>query len=175
MKNILFFFSALLLCTNAISKDKIILKGGQTIKGEILQLEQNKVIISDGSFKLEFTPEHVEFIEFDVQNPHIAKIIAENAEFTYLDGKADAKLYHKRGGGNFALGFFFGVFGFIGVAVGNVQDPPAVIPDFEQKVNSSDYREGYRKGGKGKNLGAAGAGWAAGFILLLIISAASGG
>lgn len=72
------------------------------------------------------------------------------------------------------MGVLFGVFGFIGVAVGNVKDPDPVIPEYQDKINSADYREGYRKKGKGKNLGAAGAGWAIGFIIMIIIASAAG-
>ena len=120
--------------------------------------------------KLEFSPEHVELIEFDAQNVEISKLIEQHAaDFTYLDGQNDAQMYHKRFGGNFALGVLFGVFGFVGVAIGNVKDPPALIPDYSDKINSADYREGYRKKGKGKNMGAAGIGWAVSFVLLLLI------
>jgi hypothetical protein len=174
MKKIQFLCLTLLIVSTAFGKDKIILKDGQSVKGEIVLLEQDKVIIQKGKSNHEFTSEQVAFIEFDIQNVKISKILSDNMdEFNYLDGKNDAQLYHKRFGGNFALGVLFGVFGFIGVAVGNVQDPPAAIPDYTDKMKSSDYREGYRKTGKGKNLGAAGAGWAVGFILLLIISAAA--
>ena len=129
-----------------------------------------KVIIEKNKVKFEFTPEHVQFIEFDVHNVQISKLIGENAaDFTYLDGQNDAVLYHKRFGGNFTLGVLFGVFGFVGVALGNVKDPPAMVPDYSEKINSADYREGYRKKGKGKNLGAAGIGWAVGFVILLLI------
>jgi hypothetical protein len=55
-----------------------------------------------------------------------------------------------------------------------VQDPPTAIPEYSEKINSADYREGYRKKGKGKNMGAAGAGWAVGFLLIVIIAAAAG-
>lgn len=174
MKKILFLSLTLLIVSIAFGKDKITLKDGQSIKGEIVHLEQDKVIIQKGKSNQEFTSEQVAYIEFDLKNVKISKLLSDNMnEFNYLEGKDDAQLYHKRFGGNFALGFLFGAFGFIGVAVGNVQDPPAGIPDYADKMNSSDYREGYRKTGKGKNLGAAGAGWAVGFILLLIISAAA--
>ena len=158
-----------------VAKDKITLNTGKQIKGTITHIEENLVVIEKGKKTLEFSPEQVQYIEFDANNLKISKIIQENADgFTYLEGQQDAQLYHKRFGGNFALGVLFGVFGFIGVAVGNVQDPPPVIPEYEDKINSADYREGYRKKGKGKNLGAAGAGWAVGFVILIIIAAAAG-
>ena len=166
---ILFFFCVI----NSYSKDKIILCKGKTIKGTITQLEENKITIQKGKKELEFTPEQVQYIEFDANNLKISKVIRGNADFNYLDGQTDAQLYHKRFGGNFALGVLFGVFGFIGVAVGNVQDPNPVIPDYQEKINSADYREGYRKKGKGKNMGAAGAGWAVGAIIMIIIAASS--
>ena len=62
-----------------------------------------------------------------------------------------------------------GVFGFIGVAVSNPKDPPASIEDRATKVNDGDYMMGYDKKAKGKNMGAAGAGWAVGFVILLIL------
>ena len=174
MKHSIFLVLFLFCVFNSYSKDKIILYKGKTIKGTITQLEENRVKIQKGKKELEFTPEQVQYIEFDAKNPHISKIIQENADFNYLDGQEDAQMYHKRFGGNFTLGVLFGVFGFIGVAVGNVKDPDPAIPEYQDKINSADYREGYRKKGKGKNLGAAGAGWAVGFLLVIIIAAAAG-
>jgi hypothetical protein len=170
MKNTFIFLVAVLLSISAYSRDRITLKGGQRIKGDIIHIEDSRVTIKKGDMNLEFSPEHVELIEFDAQNVKISKLIMENSvDFTYLNGQTDAQLYHKRFGGNFALGVLFGVFGFVGVAVGNVKDPPAIIPDYSDKINSADYREGYRKKGKGKNLGAAGIGWAVSFVLVLLI------
>lgn len=175
MKKAIIFLSILFLSITSFGKDKIILKGGKSITGTITHIEENLVVFQKKKQQLELTPEEVQYIEFDVENVHLSKIIEQNADdFTYLDGQQDAQLYHKRFGGNFALGVAFGLFGFIGVAVGNVQDPPAAIPDYQEKINSADYREGYRKKGKNKNLGAAGAGWAVGVILVIIIAAAAG-
>lgn len=170
MKKSLLFLIVLFAFSIVHSKDKITLKGGQLIKGRIINIEENRVVIEKGKTQFSFSPEHVQYIEFDAKNIKISKLISENAdEFTYLDGQADATMYHKRFGGNFTLGVLFGVFGFVGVALGNVKDPPVMIPEFSDKINSADYREGYRKKGKGKNLGAAGIGWAVGFVLVLII------
>jgi len=166
----LVLFIVLLSISTTYGKDKITLKGGQLIKGIIVNIEDNKVVIEKNKIQFEFTPEHVQYIEFDANNVKISKLISENTdEFTYLDGQNDAAVYHKRFGGNFTLGVLFGVFGFVGVALGNAKDPPAIVPDYSEKINSADYREGYNKKGKGKNLGAAGAGWAVGFVILLIV------
>ena len=170
MKQTLIFFSIFLISINGFCKDKITLKGGQRIKGQIVQIEDNRVVIEKGKTQLEFTPDHVEYIEFDAKNVKISKIVKQNADgFTYLDGQNDAAMYHKRFGGNFTLGVLFGVFGFVGVAVGNVKDPQPIVQDYNEKMNSADYREGYRKKGKGKNLGAAGIGWGVGVILVLLL------
>ena len=170
MRRVFFLLIILLVCQATYGKDKIYVKGGQKIKGAIIELENNRVVIQRGKELLEFAPEHVELIEFDIQNVKISKILAENAEeYGFSDGQMDAQMYHKRFGGNFALGFFFGVFGFIGVAVGNVKEPPPHIEDWKAKVNDGDYMMGYDKKGKGKNLGAAGVGWAVGFVILLIL------
>lgn len=172
MKNLTILFYLLFLFNATYSKDKIYIKGGQMIKGEILNLEQGKVTIKDGKNLLEFSPEHVEFIEFDIQNIRIAKIIAENADdYGFTDGQMDAEMYHKRFGGNFTLGLLFGVFGFIGVAIGNVKDPPANIEDRAAKVNDGDYMAGYDKKGKKKNLKAAGIGFGASVVILMVIFA----
>jgi hypothetical protein len=176
MKHLLLFISILFCFSHTYSKDKIILKGGKKIKGVITHIEDNLVIIQKNKKQLKFTPQQVQYIEFDAQNVELSKIIEQSPDdFTYLDGQQDAQLYHKRFGGNFALGVAFGVFGFIGVAVGNVKDPPVGIPDYQDKINSADYREGYRKKGQGKNLGAAGAGWAVSFLIVILIAVASGG
>lgn len=170
MKNTTIFLFILLFSTVTYGKDKITLKGGQRIKGNIVHIEDNRVVIEKGKTQLEFAPENVEYIEFDAQNLKISKLIETNADdFNYLYGQHDAETYHKRFGGNFTLGVLFGVFGFVGVAVGNVKDPPALVPDYNGKINSADYREGYRKKGKGKNLGAAGIGWAVSFVLVLLL------
>jgi hypothetical protein len=175
MKQSILVLAVLLCFGNSYSKDKIFLKNGKKIKGVISHIEDNRVVIQKKNSQYEYTSDDVQYIEFDVNNVKLAKIIEQNPDdFTYLDGQQDAQLYHKRFGGNFVLGVAFGLFGFIGVAVGNVKDPPVGIPDYAEKINSADYREGYRKKGKGKNLGAAGAGWAVGVVLVLIIAAAAG-
>jgi len=167
-------FAASFLCIQSLfSKDVIHLKKGLEVRGYITDLTENKVTIvlskNETEKKFVFTPDQVDFIEFDLKNVNIARILALNADYTVLDGRADAEIYHKRFGGNFALGFFFGVFGFIGVAVGNVKDPPTYIDDWEGKMKDGDYVIGYEKKGKGKNMGAAGLGWGISFVIMLII------
>ena len=174
MKTLIIIAFCTLCAFNSVAKDKITLNQGKRIKGTITHIEEDRVVITKGKKEYEFNSDQVRYIEFDAQNVKISKIIQENVtEFSYLDGQNDAAQYHKRFGGNFALGVAFGLFGFIGVAVGNVKDPSPLIPEYEDKINSADYREGYRKKGKGKNLGAAGAGWAVGFVIILIIAAAA--
>ena len=174
MKNIFLIPAIVILFVfPAFSKDVIHLRSGEKIKGFITDINDQCVTmiksVKNKEKEFRFTPDQVALIEFDLSNVHIAKILKVNADYSVFDGIADAQIYHKRFGGNFALGFFFGVFGFVGVAVGKVKEPPAYIEDWTGKMRDGDYVVGYDKKAKGKNIGAAGVGWAAWVVLMIIL------
>ena len=109
------------------------------------------------------SPSEVSYVQVD---SYEKLVTLQNSMYT--QGIADAEIYHKRFGGNFCAGFFGGVIGFVIVAVTDAKDPNVSIVG-EEKFNDRDYREGYNKKAKGKNMGAAGAGWALSFVLVLLL------
>lgn len=156
-------------------KDRIELNNGKKLKGEIVNIEYGKLYLKKGKKVRMYTSDQIRYIMIDSENEKIISKIIENVPLQErnwcVEGDTDAYNYHKRGGGNFALGFVFGVFGFIGVAVTDAKAPydPALISDTE-KMNNTTYLMCYDKKAKKKNLGSAGIGWAASFILLLVIA-----
>lgn len=68
MKYSIFLFLFLFCVINSYSKDKIILYKGKTIKGTIKHIEDNKVTIKKKKKELVFTPDEVQYIEFDALN-----------------------------------------------------------------------------------------------------------
>ncbi|WP_111669411.1 hypothetical protein [Algoriphagus litoralis] len=167
-------FSLVLLllvnCFSLYAKDILVLKDGTKVKGELISVSQGELVFQKTKgiqSEIKLSPEEVEFVK--VANVEKLKELQESM---YLQGIADAQIHHKRFGGNFCAGFFGGAIGFIIVAVTDAKEPNLAIVG-EEKYKNLEYREGYNKKAKGKNLGAAGAGWAAGFVLLLILIGAS--
>lgn len=168
------FLSLLLLAgsLNLFAKDILVLKDGTKIKGSLISAEPNEIIFEKAKSddpQLKFTAEEVEFVK--VENYEKLKEIQDSM---YLKGIGDAQIHHRRFGGNFCAGFFGGAIGFIIVAVSDAKEPNMAIVG-EENYKNLEYREGYNKKAKSKNLGAAGVGWAVGFVLLLILISSSNG
>jgi len=159
----------------ALGKDLIHLKNGQTVKGHILDIRQDEVKISKKRNKCEqvriFNSDEVKLIEFDARNSDIIHLV--NSEITQQknmcnEGYRDAQLYHRRFVGNFALGFFFNIFGFAAVAISNPKAPDPLMVNDTEKFNNTEYLLCYEKKAKNKNIKAAAFGWGA-IVLLLIL------
>ena len=74
-----------------------------------------------------------------------------NSSNSCLQGEQDATMYHNRTGGNFLLGFAFGVFGVGFAAIGDVKSPSLVYVAPE-KINDPVYMNCYNKKAKRKNI-----------------------
>ena len=70
----------------------------------------------------------------------------------YSQGKSDAKKYHRRGLGNAALGLSLCPAGIIGTALGNLKEPNPVRLQDTSLLTNPDYRRGYRRVAKRKNI-----------------------
>lgn len=155
---------------NLLAKDIVVLKDGTKVKGELISVSQGELVFQKAKgdqSEIKLTSEQVEFVKLESMEK-----LEKLQESMYLQGIADAQIYHKRFGGNFCAGFFGGLIGFVIVAVTDAKEPNYAIVG-EEKYKSLEYREGYNKKAKGKNLGAAGAGWAAGVVFLIILFSGS--
>ncbi len=156
----------LLISTTSFGKDVLYLTNGEKVKGELISVTTNEITFQPNKKKLDkmiLSSDEVNYVKVDSYDKLLT---IQNSMYT--QGIADAEIYHKRFGGNFCAGFFGGIIGFVIVAVTDAKDPdPSIVG--EEKFNDREYREGYNKKAKGKNMGAAGAGWAAGFVLLLLL------
>jgi len=106
----------------------------------------------------------VSYVFLDPDNTVIIEKIIANVPLMYQDlcseGTMDARNFHKRGGGNFALGFFFGVFG--------CNPDPAIVG--AEKMQDTVYMLCYEKKAKKKNLTFAGIGWAVGLFFVYVVT-----
>lgn len=167
MKTILTIFLLIIFVGNSFASDIIYLKDGSKIKGELLNVEQNELTFQPGKRNtslIKLKPEEVEFVKVGSYEK-----LVEIQESLYLKGMNDAQLYHKRFGGNFCAGLFGGIIGFVIVAVTDAKSPNPLMVG-EENFKSLEFREGYNKKAKGKNLGAAGIGWAVSVLVLLILA-----
>jgi small nuclear ribonucleoprotein (snRNP)-like protein len=167
MRKVLFVLLLLTCSFDLFAKDVVVLKDGSKIKGSLISVDQHEIILEkskkSGEHQLKFTPEEVEFVM--VENLEKLKEIQDSM---YLKGIGDAKIHHRRFGGNFCAGFFGGAIGFIIVAVSDAKEPNIAIVG-EESYKNLEYRAGYNQKAKSKNLAAAGVGWAVGFVVLLVL------
>ncbi|MFC2125683.1 hypothetical protein ACFLU5_12815 [Bacteroidota bacterium] len=172
---VVFLVSLFLISLEAAGKDLIHLHNGEIVKGYIIDLRQDEVTISkkQNNYKeiQTFSAEEVKLVEFDARNVNIIKLI--NKEITQQrnmcnEGYRDAELYHKRFVGNFALGFFFNIFGFAGVAITNPKSPDPLMINDAEKLNNTEFLLCYEKKAKKKNIKAAGIGWITIVVLVLL-------
>ena len=71
----------------------------------------------------------------------------------FLAGELDGKRFGKKAGGNFAVGFLFGLIGTGIVALTSDQSPSWEAAQFrnnEELTNSIGYRQGFSKGARSK-------------------------
>jgi len=158
----------------AISKDIIHLKNGERIKTHIIQIDSGMLITQKGKTHelRHYSTEDVEIIYLDENNQAMKSLVANNIQQSIdikcEEGKADATVYHKRGFGNFCLGFLFGPFGVIGTAIGTPRSPDYTKIPNKENLENANYLNCYKKKAKGKNVGAAFAGWGAIIVLALL-------
>jgi len=166
MKKILPFLLFVFVFSNVLSKDIIVLKNGEKIKGELLHVKAKELTFiskKKNSEPMTFTAAEVEYVKVDSYE----KLLELQEDF-YLQGITDATLHHGRFFGNFCAGFFGGAIGFVIVAVTDARAPnPAIVG--QENYQNLLYREGYNKKAKGKNMRAAGIGWGLGALVGLII------
>jgi hypothetical protein len=171
MKKAALILISLIFIHNSFAKDVIYLKDGSRIKGELVNVEVDELTFKPAKKNenlIRLKPEEVEFVKVE----NYEKLV-EVQESMFLKGMNDAQIHHKRFGGNFCAGLFGGVIGFVIVAVTDAKSPNPLLVG-EENFKSLEFREGYNKKAKSKNLGAAGAGWAASIVVLLILIASGG-
>lgn len=166
MKKIFTVLLLVFVFSSVFSKDILVLKNGEKIKGELLHAEAQKVTFLSKKKNAEpvtFKAADIAYIKVDSYER-----LLELQEDFYVQGITDADLHHGRFFGNFCAGLFGGTIGFIIVAVTDAKAPnPAIVG--QENYQNMMYREGYNKKAKGKNMRAAGIGWGIGTLASLII------
>ena len=143
--------------------DAIQLDNGMVITGEISKFGSNSFTIAtlDGDVKVANNRVNVVVVGQDMTD--IEK---------YRLGKLDGKRYAKNKGGNFAVGFFFGLIG-AGVVYLTADQMPsyeAAMGPNKAIVNDANYMRGYEKGAQAKSGGNALLGTAV-WVGLIILAA----
>ena len=108
-------------------------------------------------------------------------VIIENVEFTLVNfqdsyasdfakGQMDGKAFVKNTAGNMILGLFTGLIGVGVVALASNQTPSfeAMAGPNKDIVGNPGYREGYKKGAKGKAIGHTSIGFGIWIVLILL-------
>lgn len=120
-------------------------------------LSLRKIIFKNGSeevFAKKSEPDYVQ--QTTIPNTTVitnskTSTVFNNSSNNCLQGEQDANLYHKRSGGNFLLGFGFGLIGVGFAAIGDVKSPSLVYVS-QDKINDPTYMSCYKKSAKSKNV-----------------------
>ena len=173
MKKLVLLAVAFLSISVTNAKDVIFMKNGNKVKGRVISITNEQLTLISKNSTQVFTADQVAYIKSDQNNDVLNKALEAygSASDDYSKGQIDAQTYHKRAFGNAALGFFFGPFGFLGVAIGGAKTPDVMDIKDESLLKNEDYRAGYKKKAKAKNLGNAGIGCGAWVGLVLLASA----
>lgn len=175
------FFVLLLTCVVNLchGNDVVVLKNGITIECSISSI--NNTIISyqenEKSKLSTVSLEEVMFLQIDPKNKSLLRQMRKDFKKikrglqvdSCHEGITDANTFHKRAGGNFALGFFFGVFGLIGTAVGNPKMPHYYPIADTSNLSDPTYIQCFSRKAKGKNIGNAAIGWGVSIVLSAIL------
>lgn len=109
---------------------------------------------SDGRIELITKPVIIKQVTEDTtqEEPDVeAVIVKPKVDYCY-QGELDAYNYHRRGFGNFALGFFFPILGSIGVAASEPAPPPPNVPTNSEVRANQDYMDCYARSAKKQNI-----------------------
>ncbi len=124
-----------------VGNDRIILKDGTIIKGEIVKFGSNSFRIINNEGKVKVKNDNVSIISFSQDLTDAEK---------YRLGVLDGKRYAKRKGGNIVVGILFGLIG-----TGVVYLTSSQYPSFEASVGANKaivgdpaYVAGYEKGAR---------------------------
>ena len=122
--------------------------------------EKNEMIVSTIESKSVII-ENVEFTSVNFQDSYAAD---------YAKGQMDGKSFVKNTAGNIVLGLFTGLIGVGVVALASNQTPSfeAMAGPNKDIVGNPGYREGYKKGAKGKAVGHTAIGFGIWVVLLLL-------
>jgi hypothetical protein len=182
MKKINLVLIPIFFCNFLFSEDILVLKNDMIFKGEIIKIKKNKIIFSAEHKEYMIPNRDVFGVYFeDEDNPIYLHLLKYKDGDEYYDslkcikGRMDAKSFHGKGFGNFALGFFFGVFGLVGCIVSNPGiengSKTKIMSQNKELFNDSEYLECYKEKAKNKSVVNAGIGWATGAIVLFTILA----
>jgi hypothetical protein len=167
-KTVLFTAAVLMAASSTFAKDVVYLKDGSKVKGDISQITEGQLTLARKNITKVYTAEQVSWIKADNDNQVLKDALKATDPDMYEKGRLDASKYHKRTLGNGALGFFFGPFGLLGVALGGAKAPDVLDIKDDSLMKNEDYRHGYKKKAKGKNVGNAALGWAVGVAAVVL-------
>ncbi len=150
------------LASNDANLDWVLLKSGYAFRGDVIKFKHCELIMKVEGQRLVIPADSIYYLEF--QNPldNVAVNMQKFELNNCVKGKFDAPL-HGRGFGNGCLGFFFGVFGVIGTALGNakpIRGMRARLSKNQDLFNDPEYMKCYRRRQRGRAVGASLTGWA---------------
>ena len=161
----------------AHSADVLTLTNGASFEGKLKKVNSCSVNFSFGGDTYTIPASDIESVLMEKMSRKMAQRITALAAdgnncFTgTMDGSN-----HGKGGGHFAAGFFFGIFGIIGVAVTNRQPFNSANPQIPGKNkelwNDAEYLSCYNKKARGAAVTNAALGTLGYFLILLSLASA---
>ena len=182
MKKISFILLIVLMPFSMIAEDVLILKNNMKFQGEVLKVKKHRVIFSVGEYRYQIPANDVLGICFESENNEVyLKLLELQVGPEIKDpekcakAQMDVEAFHGKGFGNFALGFFFGVFGLIGCAVSSPGPENGahtiMLSKNKELFTDPSYLYCYKKKARGKAVGNAAFGWAAAILFIVVIAA----
>ena len=144
--------------------DVVLIIDGNSIYGEIIEISKNSIKIKNENGVTKIKNNNIALIGVSQELSSAEK---------YRLGILDGKRYAKNKGGNFAVGFFFGLIGTAVVYASSDQ-----IPSYDAMINNDNivtndvfYLQGYSKGARKKSGGMALFGTGSALITLSVLTA----
>lgn len=168
-------FQLTIFSANVNPGDWVWLKGGYGFEGDVIKFKKCVLFMDVEGERLIIPVDSIDYLEFANPKDNVAVDLLSSELDNCTKGKFDASL-HGRGFGNGCLGFFFGVFGVIGTALGKakpIRGMRASDSKNQDLFNDPNYMKCYARRQRGRAVGSAIIGWAIFIVFYLSLTSQS--
>ena len=162
--------------TEVSKYDILTLVNGKSFEGNVIKVKPCQIVFKVKKKKFEIPAKDIFSIKFaDPNDPKYKNYLELDDPDKCMKGQVDAEMFHGKAGLHIFLGALFGPLAMLGVAAGDPSpsngNSTYLMSENKNLFSDPNYLMCYKKKAKGKNFGNTGIGWAAGFLLLLIMTA----